>query len=66
MASHAEQRPEGLLADKGVGGVMALLGHHGRGGKDHRQPHHDQQQGGEEHPLIDPYALGIPSIPAIH
>ena len=54
---HAGQRPAGLAADDRIRRVIALLRHHGRGGKDHRQPDHDQQQGGEEHPFVDPYAL---------
>ena len=59
------QRPERLLADEGVRGVIALLRHDGRGGEDHRQPDHDQQHGDEEQPLIDAGALCHCSILAI-
>ena len=54
---HAEQGPDGLLADEGVGGVIALLGYDGRGGEDHRQPDHDEQQGYEEEPLVSTDSL---------
>jgi len=52
---HAGESPDGLLADKGVGGVEALLGDHSGRRKDHNEPGHYQQQCGEEHPLVDAY-----------
>ncbi len=54
---HAAERPSGLAADIGKVRVKALLSHNCRCGKNHGQPDDNQQQGGEEHPFVDPYAL---------
>ncbi len=51
----AGEGPSGLAANEGVGGVIALLGHDGGGGKDHDEADHHQKQGGEEEPLVDAF-----------
>ena len=53
----AGQGPGSLPAHIGKLGVIALLGHHRGSRKDHDQPHHNQQQCGEEQPFVDAYAL---------
>ncbi len=51
----AGERPPGLTADEGVGGVVALLRDDGGGGKDHGEADDYEQQGGEEDPFVDAY-----------
>ena len=62
-AEDAAEGPAGLAADECEGGMELLGDDNGRRGKDHGQPNHNQQQGGEEDPLVDADSFCHRSLP---